>query len=532
MLYCIIYLGNAKMKKAVIIGAGPAGLTAAYELLKRTDIVPIVLEAENFAGGISRTFNCGGNRMDMGGHRFFSKSDRVMNWWINILPLQGTPSKDDIILNRKIALSDKPSAPNPQNTDRVMLVRSRLSRIYYLKHFFNYPVSVNFGLIRGLGLWRMTKIGFSYFKTLLLPKRKEVSLEDFMVNRFGNELYLTFFKDYTEKIWGVNCSDIPADWGAQRIKGISVAKILADIVKKAFGKRDKSLSQKNTETSLIEQFMYPKFGPGHLWETAAEEITGMGGQIIYNAPVTQIEVKEGKVISAAAGGKKYEADYFFSSMPVKDLIKALTPSVPDEVNKVANGLIYRDFRTAGLLLKELKIKNNGKIKTVNGIVPDTWIYIQEKEVKVGRLQIFNNWSPYLVKDFSGAVWIGCEYFCFEGDELWNMPEDDFINLAVQELSDIGIIEKSNFISGCSVHVPKAYPAYFGTYRQFDLIKKYTDNIPNLYLLGRNGTHRYNNMDHSMLTAMTAVDNIIAGKTSKENIWNINSESEYHEEKAN
>lgn len=519
------------MKKAIIIGAGPAGLTAAYELLKRTDIKPIILEAENFVGGISRTFDYKGNKMDMGGHRFFSKSDRVMDWWIEVLPIQGKPSADDLFLQREMPLSQLPDAPDPQEQDRVMLLRHRLSRIFYLKTFFNYPVSLNFSTIYGLGIWRMTKIGCSYLKTMLTPKRKEKSLEDFMINRFGKELYLTFFKDYTEKVWGVKCQDIPADWGAQRIKGISISKIILDILKKPFSVfKKKNIRQKNTETSLIEQFLYPKYGPGHLWETVAKDITQKGGEIRLNSRVERIETNGNRVVKVVANGEEFEADYVFSSMPVKDLINAFSPAAPKNVQEVANGLMYRDFRTAGVLASKLKIKNTTKIKTVNNIVPDTWIYIQEREVKLGRLQVFNNWSPYLVKDWKNTVWIGLEYFCFEGDEIWNMTDEEFAKLAIRELEQIGIIDAQDVLDFCSVKVPKAYPAYFGTYDKMDEIVHYTDQFENLFLLGRNGTHRYNNMDHSMLTAMTAVDNIVAGIKSKDNIWNVNSENEYHEEK--
>lgn len=519
------------MKSAVIIGCGPAGLTAAYELLKRTDIKPILLEATDFVGGISRTYSHNDNKMDMGGHRFFSKSDRVMNWWTELMPIQGFPSIDDILLEREIPLSEKENAPDPQKDDRIMLIRQRVSRIYYLKHFFNYPVSLNFETIKGLGFWRMVKIGFSYIKTVILPKRKENSLEDFMINRFGKELYLTFFKNYTEKVWGVKCNEIPADWGAQRIKGISIAKILLDIIKKIFKKKDNSIKQKDTETSLIEQFYYPKFGPGHLWENVAEDIKKMGGEIHLNSSVSKIETGKGKIISVSTDdGKTFNADYFFSTMPVKDLIHAISSEIPTNVSEAAKGLMYRDFRTAGLLVSKMKIKNETKIKTINNIVPDTWIYIQEDEVKLGRLQIFNNWSPYLVKDPLNTVWIGLEYFCFEGDEIWNMSEKDFTAMAAKELEQIGIIERADILDSCSVKVPKAYPAYFGTYDRFDEIRKFTDSFENLFLLGRNGTHRYNNMDHSMLTAMTAVDNIIEGIKTKDNIWNVNAEKEYHEEK--
>lgn len=518
-------------KRAIIIGAGPAGLTAAYELLKTTDIIPIIYEKEDFAGGISRTYDFNGNKMDMGGHRFFSKDDRVMNWWKNILPVQGELSYDDKLLNREIPLSDDTNAPDPENNDRVMLVRRRVSRIFYLKSFFDYPVSLNMQTIKNLGILRMAKIGFSYIKAMMFPIKNEKTLEEFMINRFGRELYLTFFKDYTEKVWGVKCSDIPADWGAQRIKGISIMNILKDIFKKAFAKKDTSIEQKDTETSLIEQFLYPKFGPGHLWEQVAEDIKSMGGEIHFNSNVTNIEAKDGQIVSITVNGEKIEGDYFFSTMPVRDLIKGFNEA-PQNVRETAQGLMYRDFRTVGLLVNKLKIKNNTKIKTLNDIVPDTWIYIQEREVKLGRLQIFNNWSPYLVKNPENTVWIGLEYFCTEGDDIWNAKDEDFIKFAAKELEQIGIVDSSDVLDACSIHVPKAYPAYFGTYNRMNEITDFVNGFENLFLLGRNGTHRYNNMDHSMLTAMCAVENIKNGIKTKDNIWNINTEESYHEVKEN
>ncbi|MBO4294327.1 MAG: NAD(P)/FAD-dependent oxidoreductase [Alphaproteobacteria bacterium] len=512
------------VRKAVIIGAGPAGLTAAYELLKRTDIKPIILEENDFIGGISATLNYKNNHIDMGGHRFFSKSDRVMNWWLDVLPLQGKPSKDDIILNRTVELSDKKDAPDPQKTDRVMLKRPRLSRIFYLKTFFNYPVSLNLNTIKGLGLWRMFKIGCSYLKALLFPIKEEKSLEDFMINRFGRELYRTFFKDYTEKLWGIECGKISAEWGAQWIKGISILKVLKQMFLNLGAKKGKAV-----ETSFIENFFYPKFGPGHLWETVGADIEDMGGKIVLGEKVTQIKKENGVIKSVVTeSGKEYEGDIFISTMPVKDLCKAMG-DVPEEIKEISEGLMYRDFRVVGVLLNKLALKNKTKIKTINNIIPDTWIYIQEKGVKLGRIQFFNNWSPYMVDDFEHKIWIGLEYFCNEGDKIWTDDDKTFIDFAVDEAVKIGIFKKEDVLDAYTKRVKKAYPAYFGSYDKFEDVKKYVLSIDNLYLVGRNGMHKYNNMDHSALTAMKTVDCIL-GLCDKAEIWNVNTETEYHEEK--
>ncbi|MCL2144120.1 MAG: NAD(P)/FAD-dependent oxidoreductase [Endomicrobia bacterium] len=521
------------VKQAIIIGAGPAGLTAAYELLMKTDIKPVVIESSNEIGGISKTFNYKNNRMDMGGHRFFSKSDKVMKWWLDIMPPQTSPSMDDILLNRNMKFPSSNIPNDPQKQDRVMLVRSRLSRIFFLRSFFNYPVSLNWNTVKNLGFVRILKSGLSYAYSMFI-KRDEKSLEDFMINRFGKELYLTFFKDYTYKVWGVQPAQIPADWGAQRIKGLSVIKILSEALKKVFGKSSSEISQKNVETSLIEQFYYPKYGPGHFWETVADEIKKKGGKIVHGETVCGIYTENNTIKKAAAKDKdgnikEYEGQYFISTMPVKELIASFDKK-DESAKKTAEGLVYRDFITVGLLVKNLEIKNNTKIPSYKNIAPDLWIYIQERDVKIGRLQIFNNWSPYMVKDFENTVWIGLEYFCTEGDELWNMKEDDFINFAADELEKINIIKKENILDKCMVKVPKAYPAYFGTYNEFGQIKDFTDKYENLFLAGRNGMHRYNNMDHSMLTAMTAVENIVKGIKTKDNIWQVNTESDYHEEK--
>ncbi len=522
-------------KTALIIGAGPAGLTAAYELLKHTDIKPIIFEMSSDIGGISKTINYKGNRIDIGGHRFFSKSDRVMDWWQNIMPLQGKPAIDDLILKRTLPIPEEKSTTDPETTDKVMLIRSRLSRIFFLRSFFDYPISLTWETLKNLGIIRIFKIGFSYVKVRVKPIKNEQSLEDFLINRFGTELYNTFFKKYTEKVWGVPCDAIPADWGAQRIKGLSITTTILHALRSIFS-NDQSIDQKSTETSLIGQFLYPKLGPGQLWEEVAQLIEKMGGEIHMHNEAVHIEVGPDSVTSLTLRNHRsneeqtFSCDYLFSTMPIKDLIERMTPTyIPQKVQDIAQGLVYRDFITVGLLLKKLKIKNNTKIKTLNDIVPDNWIYIQESDVKIGRLQIFNNWSPYMVKNRDN-VWVGLEYFCQEGDELWSKDDATLTEFAIRELEQINIIDKADVLDATVLRVPKAYPAYFGTYDKLDELMEYTDSLKNLFMVGRNGMHRYNNADHSMLTAMTAVENIRHGITNKKNIWEVNAEQEYHESK--
>lgn len=524
---------------AVIIGAGPAGLTAAYEFATRTGIKPVVLEKSHAIGGLSRTVNYRGNRIDIGGHRFFSKSDLVMRWWQDKMPLQGSESKDEILKKihyhgQQTSINLSPGGPDPEKTERVMLIRNRLSRIFFLRKFFDYPVTLNTRTLRNLGLVRIVKIGWTYLMIKLFPVRRIESLEDFFISRFGKELYMTFFKDYTEKVWGVSCREIAADWGAQRVKELSVSRAVIHAIRSII-KKDRSIDQKNTDTSLIEQFMYPKFGPGQMWETVADLVREKGGEIITGAEVTGIEISGDKVTevvyfdSASMSESRIHADYCFSSMPVKELITAMGCIAPPSVKKISDNLVYRDFITVGLLLNKLKIKNETNIKTLNGLVPDNWIYIQERDVRVGRIQVFNNWSPYMVADLD-KVWIGLEYFCNEGDELWRMTDNEFIDFAVKELSHIDIIDPGDVLDSTMIRMPKTYPAYFGSYSQFSDIRTFTDTIRNLFLVGRNGMHKYNNQDHSMLTAIAAVNNIISGKETKENIWEINTEEDYHEEK--
>lgn len=518
------------MKKAVIIGAGPSGLTAGYELLKKTDIQPLILEATNAVGGISQTVNYNGNRIDIGGHRFFSKNKKIMDWWGKMMSIQGHRSKDDILLN----LNDKELAtngPDPEKEDRVILIRHRVSRIFFLRRFFDYPISLSMSTLKNMGLYRTFKAGWGYIWSLL-HKEEEHSLEDFYINRFGKYLYKMFFEDYTEKVWGVHPSKLGADWGSQRVKGLSIMAILRDMLLKRIGKKENN----NTETSLIEQFIYPKFGPGQLWEIVAKEISTNGGEVVTESEVVGINIENSRVISIDYKQPNnailnIKCDYLLSSMPIKDLINAIKGiEVPSEISRIANELPYRDFITVGLCLRKLKITNKTKIKTYKNRVPDTWIYIQEREVKVGRLQIFNNWSPYLVKDYENTMWIGLEYFCTEGDYLWNMDKNKFIDMAIDELEKINIINREDVLDSCQIKIKKAYPAYYGSYYELDKVKNFLDKIENLFCLGRNGQHRYNNMDHSMLTAMECVENIRLGKKTKDNIWAVNTEEDYHESK--
>jgi protoporphyrinogen oxidase len=523
-----------KREIAIIIGAGPGGLTAAYELLKSTSIQPIVLEKSDYLGGLARTVNYKGNRIDIGGHRFFSKSDRVMDWWLEIMPLASSEQDEHSLAyqgaNRFI--SNKVGGPDPETTDRVMLVRNRKSRIYFMRKFFDYPISLSLTTITNLGILRTMKVGLSYLKATLFPIKPEHNLAEFFTNRFGKELYLTFFKSYTEKVWGVPCAKISASWGAQRIKGLSLSKAVANFVKKLLP-RTGDVRQKDTETSLIERFLYPKYGPGQMWEIVTGEIIKGGGEVIMDSAVSEITTDGHKILSVTitnsktAEKKEFFGDYFFSTMPIKDLVQAIKSPVPPAVKEISDGLVYRDFITVGLLVNKLAIEE----QTEHGkkLISDNWIYIQEPDVKLGRLQIFNNWSPYMVADPS-KVWLGLEYFCDEIDDFWQWDDPTLVKFAQAELEKIGIIKQTDVLDATVIKMPKTYPGYFGSYDKFDELRKFLDSFVNLFLIGRNGMHKYNNQDHSMLTAMTAVENIANGIKSKDNIWSINTEMEYHEEK--
>ena len=524
----------------VIIGGGPAGLTAAWELMKDggADAYDVtVLEATREFGGISRTVKHNGNRMDIGGHRFFSKDDRIMQWWRDTLPLQGAPSYDDRKLGRHHDL--EPGGPDPETCDEVMLKRHRVSRIYWNRHFFDYPISLSPNTLKAMGPKLTLEAGFSYLKSMV-HKLPEDNLENFYINRFGRKLYSMFFEGYTEKLWGRHPSQISADWGAQRVKGLSITEVLKNAFLKLLPKKQDA---SKVETSLIEEFWYPKYGPGQLWETVERNCERAGVRVITDANVVQVRQEGGRIESVVyedCEGNRTElkADQFISSMPVKDLVNALgtgegAAQVPADMSEIANGLPYRDFVTVGLLVKHLKLRNTTDIPTLGNppIVPDCWIYVQDPGYKVGRLQIFNNWSPYLVKDVDDTVWIGLEYFCEEGDAFWSMSDEEARDFAIQELTRMRVINgPQDVIDAHRERVKKAYPAYFDTYSRMDELVEYLDSFGNLYCVGRNGQHRYNNMDHSMATAMEAVGNIKTGKTSKKNVWSVNTEQSYHESK--
>lgn len=524
----------------VIIGGGPAGLTAAWELMKDggADAYDVtVLEATREFGGISRTVKHNGNRMDIGGHRFFSKDDRIMQWWRDTLPLQGAPSYDDRKLGRHHDL--EPGGPDPETCDEVMLKRHRVSRIYWNRHFFDYPISLSPNTLKAMGPKLTLEAGFSYLKSMV-HKLPEDNLENFYINRFGRKLYSMFFEGYTEKLWGRHPSQISADWGAQRVKGLSITEVLKNAFLKLLPKKQDA---SKVETSLIEEFWYPKYGPGQLWETVERNCERAGVRVITDANVVQVRQEGGRIESVVyedCEGSRTElkADQFISSMPVKDLVNALgagegAAQVPADMSEIANGLPYRDFVTVGLLVKHLKLRNTTDIPTLGNppIVPDCWIYVQDPGYKVGRLQIFNNWSPYLVKDVDDTVWIGLEYFCEEGDAFWSMSDEEARDFAIQELTRMRVINgPQDVIDSHRERVKKAYPAYFDTYSHMDELVEYLDSFGNLYCVGRNGQHRYNNMDHSMATAMEAVGNIKTGKTSKKNVWSVNTEQSYHESK--
>ncbi len=518
------------MKKVYVIGAGPAGLTAAYELLKQSkDYEVVVLEESEAMGGISKTVNYKGNRMDMGGHRFFSKVPEVNKWWNDMLPLQGSPARDDIKLSRDIPLAK--NGPDPEKEDRVMLTRNRVSRIYYNQKFFDYPISLKWETFANLGLATDIAAGFSYLASVI-HKRKENSLEDFYINRFGKKLYSIFFERYTENLWGRHPREIDPSWGAQRAKGLSVFAIIKDM----FGKILPGRKNRHVETSLIESFSYPKLGPGQLWDVTAEEIRKLGGTIQTNCKVISLTKNaDNHIVSLTyeTNGQSVtaEGDIFISSMPLKDLVGGMN-DVPAKEAAIAAGLPYRDYRTLGVLIRKLNLQNKTKIKTIGNIVPDNWIYVHDRTVQVGRFQIYNNWSPYMVVDLEHTVWIGLEYFCSEGDKLWNMSDEEFSAFGISEMIKMGLIDsKEDVIDTHSESVKKAYPAYFDTYSEIDTLIDYLKGIDNLYCVGRNGQHRYNNIDHSMMTSFETVRNIVNGIDNKDNIWSVNTEQEYHESKS-
>ena len=513
------------MKKVVIIGAGPAGLTAAYKLLKENkDYQVVILEEEKQVGGISRTVKYKGNRIDIGGHRFFTKSLEIEEFWKELLPVQGKKSYDDKKLNINKKLSK--GGPDPEKCNEVLLIRNRVSRIFYENKFYDYPVSINLQTIKNLGIIRTIRCGFSYMKARIFPK-KENNLEDFYINRFGKKLYSMFFLNYTEKVWGRSPLNISKEWGYQRVKGISISTVIKNYFFKVL-----NITNKNKETSLIEDFYYPKYGPGQLYEVMAKEIKKMGGVIKTNSKVIKINKNNNRISQVVycenENEYKEDVDILISSMPIKDLLIAME-KVPKNILKVSNNLPYRDFITVGILVNKLSLENETSIKTFNNNIPDCWLYVQDSHVKLGRIQIFNNWSPYMVKDIHNTVWLGLEYFCNENDDFWNLSDEDIKIQAINELKKIKIID-SNIIDSCVIRVKKAYPAYFDSYKDIDVVRNFLNDVDNLYCIGRNGQHRYNNMDHSMITAIKAVDVIVNNKKDKSSIWSVNVDRDYHEKR--
>jgi protoporphyrinogen oxidase len=470
-----------KNKKVVIIGAGPAGLTAAYELCKE-GIESVVLEKDTVVGGISRTVNYKGYLFDIGGHRFFTKVKAVDEMWREVMG------------------------------EKKFLHRNRLSRIYYNKKFFYYPLKATNALL-GLGIFNSFMMLGSYAKAQVFPIKNEVSFEDWISNRFGKRLYNTFFKTYTEKVWGIPCNEISADWAAQRIKGLSLIETIKNALLSAQPK-----SKNDIIKTLIDAFDYPEKGPGQMWEMVAESVQKRGSELKMKSSVEGIVWQKGKVtaLELDVDGKKetVEGTDFISSMPIQELVRKMKPEPPAEVMQAADKLGYRDFLTVSLIINKADL------------FQDNWIYIHDSAVKVGRIQNFKNWSPEMVPD-PNKTCLGLEYFCFEGDGLWTTSDEDLVKLATKELGLLGLVDPNDVEDGAVVRMPKAYPIYDSVYVEaVNTIREFLTGLSNMYLVGRNGMHKYNNQDHSMLTAMLSVKNILGANYD---VWEVNVDNEYHEE---
>jgi protoporphyrinogen oxidase len=468
-------------KKVAIIGAGPAGLTAAYLLVKGGQEVVIFEKDPQYVGGISRTESYKGYHFDIGGHRFFSKSKEVEDFWTEIL-------------------GDE------------MLERPRSSRIFYNKQFFSYPL-VAFEALNKLGIIESGLCVLSYLKAKAFPIKNPANFEDWVTNQFGKRLFNIFFKTYTEKVWGIPCKEISADWAAQRIKGLSLSSAIWNAVFKPSrkaGDKDKVIK------TLIDSFRYPKQGPGMMWEVCAAKSQAMGATLKMNCGVKQIELRGNNWRVDTTDGYSFDGfDYVLSSAPMRELVASVSPAFPAAAADAAKSLGYRDFLTVVLICRD------------EDAFSDNWIYIHDPSVKVGRIQNFKSWSPYMVPDPSMACY-GLEYFCFEGDGLWTSSNEELIELGKKEIEKIGLTKGSAVVDGYVVRQPKAYPVYDQDYKDHvDRIRQALDQYPGLYLVGRNGMHKYNNQDHSMMTAMLAAKNIIAGKEIY-NLWDVNEDAEYHE----
>jgi len=469
-------------QKVVIIGAGPAGLTAAYELCK-AGVESVVLEKDNIVGGISRTVKYKGYHFDIGGHRFFTKVKAVDKMWHEVL------------------------------AEGKFLRRNRISRIYYNKKFFHYPLRATNALF-GLGIWNSFLILISYTRAQIFPQKPEETFEQWVSNRFGKRLYNIFFKTYTEKVWGIPCNEITAEWAAQRIKGLS----LLTAVKSALI-AGQAKNKDGVIKTLIDAFDYPERGPGMMWETVAEIIQRQKSRIHFETNVEKIHWTKNHItaldtITSGRHSETIRGTHFVSSMPMRELIKKFEPAVPDEVLRAAEKLNYRDFLTVALIINK------------PDLFQDNWIYIHDSEAKVGRIQNFKNWSPHMVPD-PNKTCLGLEYFCFEGDGLWTMSDAELIELATKEIDALGLAHASDVEDGAVVRMPKAYPVYDSVYADaLEIVRGFLNQFSNLHLVGRNGMHKYNNQDHSMLTAMLAVKNILGANYD---IWGVNADQEYHEE---
>ncbi len=505
------------MKRVVIIGAGPAGITAGYELMKKKGYKVTILEAENSIGGLAKAVLHANNRLDIGGHRFFTKNWKVNLWWLKLFPIQARPAYDYYKTQRKLNLPE--TGPSPHLDDIVMLKRQRFSHIIDGNKNYPYPMRFNSRTILNIGIKNTFKALSDYLKIRLKPLEQN-SLEDFYINRFGNFLYRKFLESYLEKILGKHPKDLSADMGAQKIKGLTLGRIIKNSFYRTFHLKC------YTEPSLAREFYYPKFGPGHFWETVASKITSSGGKLVRNAKVVEIKLTEdGNVdeVGYKLNGELFyvKADAVISTMPLKDLVMCL-PDVPEDICQIAKDLPFRDMVTIGMMVKKLKLRNTTSIKTLNNIIPDTWLYIRNPETKLSRVQIYNNWSPYLLRDPKKNVWLGLEYFCQDGDDYWKLNKQQWRNVAVKDLLDSGILaNKKDVLTYCVKKISHAIPLYCGSYNQLDKLLEYLDSIGNLYSIGRNGQHRNNTTDHSILTAFAAVKHITGRNDDKKRIRQIN-----------